>query len=129
MKSLFVVLVLLASPLYAQFYLGDSVSVKMGANGLNSHTLPLLSAPSLKVEPDGARGQVIGGPQSDPNYTFYQIKYNDGITGWSAAPYLVKIVPVAPPPVVTDTSKISIQLQGFKVVQVVGDSIIIVKKR
>jgi len=127
MKSLFVVLVLLASPLYAQFYLGDSVAVGTSAGDcLNARTVPSLTGNQpIKCEAVGSHGIVLAGPTAG----FYQVAYRDGVTGWSMGTYLTKVVPVVPPPVVTDTSKISIQLQGFKVVQVVGDSIVIVKER
>jgi hypothetical protein len=137
----------------AQFNIGDSVAVAMGSNGLNVRSAPSVNSTVLKVERDGAAGRIVGGPQSDPAYIFYQIVYFDGITGWSAGKYLVRVVPVVPPPVnpcpiskadslrifalgmasvhaTNDTSRIDslvIRIQGFRNIRVLDDSTVVVK--
>jgi len=71
------------------------------------------------------RGTVLAGPVAGSPYTFWQVGYDDGIVGWSSDTYLLKIAPASP----ADSNNIAIQLHGFKVVQVFGDSIIVVKER
>lgn len=143
-------LCLLASSSFAQFGIGDSVVVAAIA-GLNVRSLPSLGSSIVAVEKLRALGVVIGGPTSDPNYTFWQVKWPD-VTGWSAGVYLTKVNPVPPPyPVSTrdstmftlgvasvhvthDTVRVAIdslaiQLPGLKIRRVIGDSIIVIDSR
>jgi hypothetical protein len=86
-------LCLLASPSLAQFKVGDSVMVGPTTTRLNVRTGAGVTFPAITAEPTGTIGTVIGGPASDTSFTFYQIKWSDGISGWSAAPYLVEAAP------------------------------------
>ena len=119
-------LVLISSTSLAQFNVGDQVQVALDTDCLNVRSLPVVGDNILKCEVAGTKGTIMGGPTVGGSYTFWQITYADGITGWSAGQYLAKIGSVPPP---VDTSSISIQLKGFKVIQVLGDSAIIVKPR
>jgi hypothetical protein len=118
---------LCASSLFAQFKPGDQVQVDPGVGTrLNVRsTAVVVDGNIVGTEAIGAKGTILAGPIGSATYTFWQVKFTD-LTGYCAGKYLA-LSAVAPPPV--DTSGISIQLQGFKVVQVLGDSIIIVKER
>jgi hypothetical protein len=111
---------LCAIPTFAQFNVGDSVMVMVGSNSLNARSAPALASTVLRVEVDGTRGRIVGGPQSDPNYKFWQIAWPD-VTGWSAEKYLTKALPLVPPPsggvihdtIYIDPNSVSVILQGF----------------
>ena len=127
MKSIALALCLLCavSISLGQFTVGDRVQVVLTTNCLNVRSTPTVGDNILKCESVGMRGTVLAGPVTGTPYTFWQVAYDDGIAGWSSDTYLLKIAPVSP----ADSSNIAIQLHGFKVVQVLGDSAIIVKSR
>jgi hypothetical protein len=108
-----------------QFNPGDRVQVVLTTNCLNVRSTPTVGDNILKCESVGMRGTVLAGPVAGSPYTFWQVGYDDGIVGWSSDTYLLKIAPASP----ADSNNIAIQLHGFKVVQVFGDSIIVVKER
>jgi uncharacterized delta-60 repeat protein len=58
---------------------------------LNVRICPSISCTIIAVEPTGAKGTIIGGPQNADKYRWWQISYDDGVTGWSVEGYLVKI--------------------------------------
>jgi hypothetical protein len=71
--------------------------VSFSTDGVNARSIPSTSGSTvLKLELAGARGIIVAGPQPDQNgsssFTFWQITYSDGITGWSAGTYLQKIL-------------------------------------
>ncbi len=78
-------------------HIGDSVRVSFSTDGVNARSIPSTTGSTiLKLELAGTRGIIVAGPRPDQNgsssYTFWQITYSDGITGWSAGTYLQKIV-------------------------------------
>ena len=78
-------------------HIGDSVMVSFSTDGVNARSIPSTSGSTvLKLELAGARGIIVAGPKPDQNgsssFTFWQITYSDGITGWSAGTYLQKIL-------------------------------------
>jgi hypothetical protein len=78
-------------------HIGDSIMVSFSTDGVNARSIPSTSGPTvLKLELAGTRGIIVAGPKPDQNgsssFTFWQITYSDGITGWSAGTYLQKIL-------------------------------------
>ncbi|HQD26814.1 MAG TPA: SBBP repeat-containing protein, partial [Methanoculleus thermophilus] len=69
------------------FRSGDTVEVQntLGV-GLVVRNTP--AGDQIDGKPDGARGVIIGGPQTAEyqgvTYTWWQIRWTDGVTGWSA---------------------------------------------
>jgi len=47
-----------------------------------------LSAPAVWTAPEGSAGYVRAGPQQADGYTWWQIAFNSGQTGWCVAEYL-----------------------------------------
>ena len=74
------------------FVIGDRVMVLTGSNqGLNVRGSPSINGSIINIEPNGSLGTVIGGPTLNvDNYNWYQMKWDDGFTGWSGESYLVK---------------------------------------
>ncbi|MDP2598571.1 MAG: Ig-like domain-containing protein [Candidatus Liptonbacteria bacterium] len=73
----------------AKFLNGSRVTVNTGSSvGLNVRSSPTIFAGLLGTEVNGSMGTVIGGPVASDNYTWWQIKYDDGITGWSVEDWL-----------------------------------------
>jgi hypothetical protein len=77
-------------------HIGDSIRVTLSTDGVNARSIPSTTGSTvLKLEIAGTRGIIIAGPSPDVNgsssYTFWQITYSDGITGWSAGSFLTKI--------------------------------------
>jgi hypothetical protein len=70
------------------FSIGDRVQT---TSNLNVRTCASLSCTTIATEPTGAKGTIIGGPQNADGYTWWQIRYDDGITGWSVQNWLQKI--------------------------------------
>ena len=153
MKSLGLALLFIASLASAQT-VGDSVQVSIASNDcLNLRTIASVSGSTIiRCYPNGTRGIIIGPSVPDVNgsssYVFFQVKFNDGNSGWARDFYLVKIVPPVPPsyPVsaadslrifnlgfaygqmsVKTVDSITIQMQGFKSLKLVNDSTIVAK--
>ena len=150
MKRLAVLLLVLfaAGTLHAQFVIGDSVMVILTTDCVNVRSVPSVTGSTvLKCEPAGMKGRVIGGPTVSSPYTFWQVTYTDGISGWSAGSYLTKVTPVTPlPPCPISTAdslrifnlgflagkaagidSVILQIQGFKTITTLNDSTIVIK--
>jgi phosphodiesterase/alkaline phosphatase D-like protein len=77
-------------------HIGDSIRVSSSTDGVNARTIPSTTGSTvLKLELAGTRGIIVAGPSQDVNgsssFTFWQVAYADGTTGWSASTYLTKI--------------------------------------
>jgi len=145
-KRLAVLLLVLfaAGTLHAQFAIGDSVMVILTTDCVNARSSPVVGDNKLKCEPAGMKGKIIGGPTVSPPYTFWQVTYTDGISGWSAGSYLTKVTHPVPCPVSTADSlrifnlgflagkaagidSVILQIQGFKTITTLNDSTIVIK--
>jgi hypothetical protein len=73
-----------------KFLIGDRV--KTTAN-LNVREGPSTAAALLGIAPLGIEGIIIDGPNSayHDGYTWWKVKYNNGMTGWSVENYLVRL--------------------------------------
>ena len=156
MKTLILVALLIPCVSVAQFVVGDSVKVVSTTDCVNVRTSASTTGSSiLKCEAAGVRGVITAAGQKDLNgsssYTFFQVQWIDGISGWSASVYLVKIASTPPPPPapcpisqadslrifnlgfasglasVKTIDSVTIQVQGFKSARLVNDSTIVVK--
>ncbi|MEM4309080.1 MAG: SH3 domain-containing protein [Thermoplasmata archaeon] len=70
-----------------KFKIGDTV---ITTADLNVRTAPGTSNSIIKTEPKGTIGTVVAGSQYASGYYWWKIKYNDGVTGWSAENWLEK---------------------------------------
>lgn len=75
-----------------------AVSVKFSKNdrvqtteSLNVRSTPSLSGTIVTSEASGTLGHIMGGPVAADGYAWWQVIYDDGISGWSVEDYLVKI--------------------------------------
>jgi uncharacterized protein YraI len=75
-----------------QFAVGDEVKA---TNILKARSGPLVADNVVAIIPLGTRGTIIDGPVSGSGYTWWNIKYTNGVTGWSAANWLKEVVPVS----------------------------------
>ena len=70
------------------FSMGDRVVVTP-ADGLNTHKQPGLESPVIKAMPQGAEGEIMNGPVSEDEYTWWGVHWlTDDIWGWSVEKYL-----------------------------------------
>ena len=62
-----------------------------------------VNCPSLGTVPAGGLGVIIGGPLQVTNdasgYTWWQVQWNNGLTGWSVENYLERVIPTPSAPV------------------------------
>ena len=62
-----------------------------------------VNCPSLGTVPSGGLGVIIGGPLQVTNdasgYTWWQVQWSNGLTGWSVENYLERVIPVPSAPV------------------------------
>ncbi len=74
------------------FLVGDRVMVQTGSNvGLNVRSGPSTGNSIIGTKPNGSLGTIIASPPTVANgYNWYQITWNNGLTGWSVEDYLVK---------------------------------------
>jgi hypothetical protein len=75
--------------------IGDTIRVISTTDCVNARSVPSITGSTIyKCEPTGTKGVVLGGPSNDVNgssdVVFYQIRYADGIQGWSDVSYLEK---------------------------------------
>jgi hypothetical protein len=60
------------------------------------------NCPSLASLPAGTTGEVVGGPQQiladGGGYTWWQVQWSTGVTGWSVENYLARVIPLPPAP-------------------------------
>ena len=104
MKTLLIALLLpLAVPAFAQFGIGDSVAVVNVTDCINARSAPAIPSNVLECEIAGMHGLVKAGPVTASGYTWWQVAYRDGVTGWSNGAALAKITSLTPPPPVTGT--------------------------
>lgn len=65
------------------------VIVGTGGNGLNFRREPSISAEKIRSLPEGTIYEVIGGPQPDGTYTWWQLRDpTDGAIGWGVQNYM-----------------------------------------
>jgi hypothetical protein len=58
---------------------------------LNVRAAPSTTAKVLSIQPTGATGRVVSAtPITANGYTWYQVKYNNGTTGWNVSNNIVK---------------------------------------
>jgi outer membrane protein assembly factor BamB len=81
--------------LSGMFQIGDRIQT---ISNLNVRTCASTSCSVIATEPTGAQGTIVNGPQTGDGYTWWQIGYDDGITGWSVQCYLEIVTGTAPPP-------------------------------
>lgn len=102
-----------------KFTNGDRVKVITGSTiGLHVRSSATTSSSIVGTEMDGAFGTVIGGPISAGGYTWWQISYDDGITGWSVEDFLftpqnvILVLPPPPPPPPPPPASISVSFNS-----------------
>jgi hypothetical protein len=67
--------------------------VDTGGNGLNFRRDATTSAEKIRSLPEGSIYEVVGGPQENGGYTWWQLKDpSDGTTGWGVQNYM-KLAP------------------------------------
>lgn len=61
-----------------------------------------VNCPSLGTKASGTAGVIVGGPVTvtadGQGYTWWQVQWSDGLTGWSVENYLQRIIPLPPAP-------------------------------
>jgi len=62
---------------------------------LNVRSSPSLSTNIITTVPPGSHGTVVSGPQSGSGYTWFDINWDSGPSGWSAQDYLTRITTAA----------------------------------
>ena len=63
--------------------------VGTGGNGLNFRREPSTSAEKIRSLPDGTIYEVVGGPQENGGYTWWQLRDpSDGTIGWGVQNYM-----------------------------------------
>ena len=60
------------------------------------YSTPSTSPPAIGVEAQGNQGTVIGGPESADSMTWWQVSFNDDLTGWTYQSGLAAVSPTAP---------------------------------
>lgn len=60
----------------------------MSTTQLNVRVSASPTAPIVKIVPQGIGGTIIYGPVTKGGYTWYQVKYDNGVTGYSVQNYL-----------------------------------------
>ncbi|PJF29163.1 MAG: hypothetical protein CUN52_09770 [Phototrophicales bacterium] len=64
---------------------------------LNVRQTPSTSAPIVRIIPEGTRFAIIGGPQCANNFTWWQVRLDDGVVAWVAegtsAQYFIEPAP------------------------------------
>jgi hypothetical protein len=99
-KTLFVCLFLITSVSYAQFAVGDNVSVSNPQGCANVRSALTTTVPPLKCEPNGTTGVVRSAPTTWGTSAYYTVAFADGVTGWIAGLWLQRASgPVVDPPV------------------------------
>jgi parallel beta-helix repeat protein len=66
---------------------------------LNVRTSASPNAPKVGTEAVGSLGTVVGGPTNASGHTWWQINYDNGITGWSIGDYLKAVTTASSPAV------------------------------
>lgn len=85
-----------APPVSTAIAPGDTVVVFGTGNGLNIRATASISAPILKVVPDGTQLTILSGPASADGHTWWQVQ-SGTTTGWAAAQFLRKPLPEPDP--------------------------------
>jgi hypothetical protein len=71
------------------FAVGASVRIVDTGVGLNLRAEPVVAADNIvALVPDGTVLEVIGGPQSDDDFTWWQLRMSDGTEGWGVEQFL-----------------------------------------
>lgn len=68
-----------------KFAINDKI---YATSNLKSRNSPSLSSKSFTVIKRGTRGTIIEGPTTGSGYTWWQVKWDTGATGWSVQDYL-----------------------------------------
>lgn len=108
-KLAIMIVVLIASlPLIGVAYaiqVGDTVQVYGTSPGcLNIRQSYSTSASVVTCVPDGTQLTVIGGPQNNNGYTWWNVKMSSGVSGWAVSNYLQTVSSGAPPPLNSGSS-------------------------
>jgi len=74
----------------SKFGIGDRVQVTADGNNLNIRPTPSTSQTALGSVWPGAKGTVTGGPTKN-QYTWWKVKWDKGLEGWSVGNYLMNI--------------------------------------
>lgn len=61
---------------------------------LNVHSSPRIYSARVGIEPQNATGTVVSGPSVSNGYTWWDVKFSNGLTGWVVVNYL-QLVPIA----------------------------------
>ena len=86
-------------PPSTKFVAGDRIQVSSGP--LNVRATASLTGTLLGTEATGALGTVAGGPTASGGYSWWNVSFDNALTGWSVEDYLVKYT--APPSAPTIT--------------------------
>lgn len=108
-------LLMLALPALAQAQLAIGIRVQ------TTQVTAVRDAPggtSLGLQPIGAQGLVLAGPQAAWGFQWWQIHYDAGLDGWSTDDRLAQALPAVPPgaataPVITIRNLVSWILSWF----------------
>ncbi len=73
-------------------------------SGLNIRSGPSLLSQVLSVVPNGVQGSVLSGPITADGYQWVEVKFDNGLAGWSATTYMVSLTHPIASPVYTGTS-------------------------
>jgi len=73
------------APLDSVFTNGERVRA---TKNLNVRAEPGTSGSMITTMPEGSTGTILDGPVSAEGYTWWEISYDDGTTGWSASNWL-----------------------------------------
>jgi len=78
----------------AKFSTGDHILVS--AKSLNVRDVPSVSGATLGKQMIGNSGTITGGPAIANSFNWWKVSYDNGMIGWSAENYLVKITVAVP---------------------------------
>jgi hypothetical protein len=87
-------------PVSTKFKIGDTIQA---TSNINVRATPSSTGNLVSTESSGATGVVVGGPTFANSFWWWQVRYANNQTGWSAEDFLVAYSvppPVIPPPVV-----------------------------
>lgn len=70
---------------------------------LNVRSSPTTTATVVGTEPSGATAVVVGGPVSADGFTWWNLDYANGLSGWSVSNYLTWAQAPSPSPVPSPT--------------------------
>ena len=96
----------------------DPVRVVGSSTALNVRTCPGgtitngVNCPSIGSQPLGSRGYIIAGPQrvtaDGQGYTWWRVRWQSGLEGWSVENYLDRFIPTNTPPTITPVADLAL---------------------